>query len=72
MNYLTHADSNQKFSLNNHIDDTVVIETFPTERKFDELKINYKDFNDIAKKTVIAYETGSDVAFLNNLDNKYT
>ncbi len=45
-------NSNKKFSLNNHIDDTVVIETFPTERKFGELKINYQDFNDIAKNWV--------------------
>ena len=26
--------------------------TFPTERKFDELKINYRDFNDIAKNWI--------------------
>ena len=56
-------DSNQKFSLNNHIDDTVVIETFPTERKFDELKINYKDFNDIAKNWI-------NLQSLINLNNK--
>lgn len=56
-------NSNKKFSLNNHIDDTVVIETFPTERKFGELKINYQDFNDIAKNWV-------DLQSSINLNNK--
>jgi len=42
----------------------------PFEKNLQRTLKNY--FNDIAKKTVIAYETGSDVAFLNNLDNSFT
>ena len=29
-------DSNKKFSLNNHSDDAIIVETFPDEKKFDE------------------------------------
>ena len=42
----------------------------PFEKNLERTLKNY--FNDIAEKTVIAYETGSDVAFLNNLDNSFT
>ena len=41
----------------------------PFEKNLQRLLKNY--FNDIANKTVIAFETGSDVAFLNNLDNSF-
>ena len=41
----------------------------PFEKNSKNIK-NY--FNDLAQKTVIAYETGSDVAFLNSLDNSFT
>ena len=34
---------NKKFSLNRHEDDPFLIQTFPTEGKFDELKIKYED-----------------------------
>ena len=56
-------DSNKKFSLNNHSDDAIIVETFPNERKFDELKINYKDFNDIVKNWI-------NLQSLINLNNK--
>ena len=42
----------------------------PFEKNLQRTLKNY--FNDLAQKTVIAYETGSDVAFLNNLDNSFT
>ena len=56
-------DSNKKFSLNNHSDDAIIVETFPNEKKFDELKINYKDFNDIVKNWI-------NLQSLINLNNK--
>ena len=56
-------DSNKKFSLNNHSDDAIIVETYPNERKFDELKINYKDFNDIVKNWI-------NLQSLINLNNK--
>ena len=56
-------DSNKKFSLNNHSDDAIIVETFPDEKKFDELKINYKDFNDIVKNWI-------NLQSLINLNNK--
>ena len=42
----------------------------PFERNLQRVLKNY--FNDIANKTVIAFETGSDVVFLNNLDNSFS
>ena len=42
----------------------------PFEKNLERVLKNY--FNDIAEKTVIAFETGSDVSFLNSLDNSYT
>ena len=41
---------NKKFSLNHDKDDPYLLETFPTERRFDELKIDYQDFL-ISQKT---------------------
>ena len=54
---------NKKFSLNHDKDDPYFLETFPTERRFDELKIKYQDFFDISKNWI-------NLQSLINLNNK--
>ena len=54
---------NKKFSLNHDKDDPYLLETFPTERRFDELKIDYQDFFDISKNWI-------NLQSLINLNNK--
>ncbi|MDA9707031.1 sulfotransferase domain-containing protein [Candidatus Pelagibacter sp.] len=54
---------NKKFSLNRHEDDPFLIQTFPTEGKFDELKIKYEDFFEISKNWI-------NLQSLINLNNK--
>ena len=54
---------NKKFSLNHHEDDPFLIQTFPTEGKFDELKIKYEDFFEISKNWI-------NLQSLINLNNK--
>ena len=44
---------NRKFSINHDKDDPYLLETFPTERRFNELSINYQDFFDISKNWII-------------------
>ena len=53
----------KKFSLNHDKDDPYLLETFPTERRFDELNINYQDFFDISKNWI-------NLQSLINLNNK--
>ena len=43
---------NKKFSINHDKDDPYLLETFPTERGFNELNINYQDFFDISKNWI--------------------
>ena len=54
---------NKKFSLNHDKDDPYLLETFPTERRFDELKIKYQDFLEISKNWI-------NLQSLINLNNK--
>ena len=54
---------NKKFSINHDKDDPYLLETFPTERRFDELNINYQDFFDISKNWI-------NLQSLINLNNK--
>ena len=54
---------NKKFSINHDKDDTYLLETFPTERGFNELNINYQDFFDISKNWI-------NLQSLINLNNK--
>tara|TARA_B100000989_G_scaffold29020_1_gene18647 strand:+ start:994 stop:1827 length:834 start_codon:yes stop_codon:yes gene_type:complete len=54
---------NKKFSLNHHKDDPYLLETFPVERRFDELKIKYQDFFEISKNWI-------NLQSLINLNNK--
>ncbi len=54
---------NKKFSLNHDKNDPYFLETFPTERRFDELKIKYQDFFDISKNWI-------NLQSLINLNNK--
>ena len=42
----------KKLSLNQPIDDLNILETFPTERRFGELKIKYQDFYEISKNWI--------------------
>ena len=53
----------KKFSLNHDMDDTHLLETFPTERGFDQLKIKYQDFFEISKNWI-------NLQSLINLNNK--
>ena len=55
--------SNIKFSLDNKLDDAIVVESFPVERRFEELKINYEDFSDI-------YKNWLNMQLMINLNNK--
>ena len=55
--------SNIKFSLDNQLDDTIVVESFPVERRFEELKINFEDFSDI-------YKNWLNMQLMINLNNK--
>ena len=43
---------NKKFSLNHDKDDPYLLETFPTQRRFNELKIDYQNFFDISKNWI--------------------
>ena len=54
---------NKKFSINHDKDDPYLLETFPTERGFNELNINYQDFFDISKNWI-------NLQSLINLNNK--
>ena len=54
---------NKKFSINHDKDDPYLLETFPTERGFNELNINYQDFYDISKNWI-------NLQSLINLNNK--
>ena len=54
---------NRKFSINHDKDDPYLLETFPTERRFNELSINYQDFFDISKNWI-------NLQSLINLNNK--
>ena len=54
---------NKKFSINHDKDDPYLLETFPTERRFNELSINYQDFFDISKNWI-------NLQSLINLNNK--
>ena len=54
---------NKKFSLNHDKDDPYLLETFPVERRFDELKIDYQNFFDISKNWI-------NLQSLINLNNK--
>ena len=53
----------KKLSLNQPIDDLNILETFPTERRFGELKIKYEDFFEISKNWI-------NLQSLINLNNK--
>ena len=55
--------SNIKFSLDNKLDDAIVVESFPVERRFEELKINFEDFSDI-------YKNWLNMQLMINLNNK--
>ena len=55
--------SNIKFSLDNKMDDAIVVESFPVERRFEELKINFEDFSDI-------YKNWLNMQLMINLNNK--
>ena len=54
---------NKKFSLNRQKDDPFLIQTFPTEGRFDELKIKYDDFFELSKNWI-------NLQSLINLNNK--
>ncbi len=54
---------NKKFSINHDKDDPYLLETFPTEKRFNELNINYQDFFDISKNWI-------NLQSLINLNNK--
>ncbi len=53
----------KKFSLNPNKDDPYLLETFPPENRFDELKIKYQEFHDISKNWI-------NLQSLINLNNK--
>ena len=53
----------KKFSLNPNKDDPYLLETFPPENRFDELKIKYQDFLEISKNWI-------NLQSLINLNNK--
>ena len=42
----------KKLSLNYHKDDPIMLEPFPPEKKFDELKIKYENFLDLSKNWI--------------------
>tara|TARA_Y100001958_G_scaffold149412_1_gene132044 strand:+ start:904 stop:1737 length:834 start_codon:yes stop_codon:yes gene_type:complete len=53
----------KKLSLNYHKNDPIMLDGFPNETKFDELKINYENFFDISKNWI-------NLQSLINLNNK--
>ena len=55
--------SNIKFSLENKFDDKIIVESFPVERRFEELKINFENFSDISKNWI-------NMQLMINLNNK--
>ena len=54
---------NKKFSLNHDKDDPYLLETFPTQRRFNELNIKYDDFLDLSKNWI-------NLQYFINLNNK--
>ena len=64
---------NKKFSINHDKDDSYLLETFPTERRFSDLSINYQDFFDISKNwinlqsLILHYQVGTLMILKNNI-----